>query len=199
MSCGLSKELLALADKIDGAKAEIEGKISELQNGAIGGIKSIIDAQVADLKNELKAALPEIEIPTKIQNLQKDIESFAGKILTAKLAGEDLIAELETIKAKWGGLDLGSISINDIPRLLRSGALDLDNICQLIPNYELDGAEITLRGTPITFPNINVENLIRGGPLPKLTKPDFTVQVNRRVKNATNKFLNISLPGLYEG
>jgi len=191
MSCGASKALNDLATGID----EFTGIFDMSANSA--AVQAEINSKVGSLVNKLKSVVPEIPVP--VVSLQSDITEFAEKILTAKLAGEDLIAELETIKSKWEGVDLGSISINDIPRLLRSGAMDLDNICQLIPNFELDGSEITLRGTPITFPSINVESIIRGGPLPKLIKPDFTVQVNRRVKNATNKFLNISLPGLYEG
>lgn len=193
MSCGPSKALNDLADSID----SFTGVFDMSANKA--AVQAEISATVGGIIDGLKASIPEIDIPTPVVSLQSDITDFAEKILTAKLAGEDLLSEFETIKSKWEGVDLGNLNINDIPRLIRSGAMDLDNICQLIPNFELDGAEITLRGTPITFPDINVVDIIKGGSLPRLTKPDFTTIINRRVKNGANKFLNISAPGLYEG
>jgi len=198
MSCGPAAGLLELVEVYDDVEAEFDAMIGDVL-GQVGNIEAQAAAQVDKLTEKLKGFLPEIDIPFIPDSLQGDITSVVEGILTAQLAAEDLVGELGRLEDKWGGLDLGDISITDIPRLLKNGALDLERICEIIPNFEKDGAEITLKGTPISFPEINVPDLIKGGSIPRMTKPDFRVIVNRRVKNAGNKFANIVVPGLYRG
>jgi len=87
---------------------------------------------------------------------------------------------------------LGDIDIQDIPKLLKDGALDLNNLCQLIPNFEQDGAGFVLKGTPITTPKKSAIADLLGIQIPEIK--DFVYDV-RAIKHAKGKsFINIDLP-----
>ncbi len=197
MSCGPSEGLLKLADKIESANTALDSAINGVVSGAVGGLKATILAQVSAVKASLKSMIPEIDFPKIPDSLQNDIISFAQKLIVTKLAGEALQNELTNLKTKWSGVDLGDLDLNDLPNLLRSGAFDLANICKIIPNYELDGAELILKGTPASFPEIDAAAIIRGHRLPELPKPSLTVDVERRRREAGERFLNIVPPSLY--
>lgn len=196
MSCGPAEKLLELNDQFTEVETTIDNMIADVE-GQVGQIQSLAQAELDKISDKLVGLIPEIDIPLEVDSLQGDIGGIIEKLLTGKIIAEDIAQEIATLEAKWGGVDLGNISFTDIPRLLKSGALDLQNLCQVIPNYENAGAEVTLKGTPISFPEVNVADIIKGGSIPRINKPDFRVDVNRRVKNGTNKFLNITIPGLY--
>ena len=40
------------------------------------------------------------------------------------------------MKTKWSGVD---VDIDNLADLLRSGAMDIDSICKMVPNVETDG------------------------------------------------------------
>ena len=195
MSCGPSEGLLKLADKIVSANAALDSAINGIiLTGAVGALKAIILAQVIAVKGSLKSMIPEIDFPIIPNSIQNDIISFAQKLIVTKLAGEDLQNELTNLKTKWSGVDLGDLDLNDLPNLLRSGAFDLSNICKIIPNYELDGAELILKGTPASFPEIDAAAIIRGHRLPELLKPSLTVDIERRRREAGERFPKIVPP-----
>ena len=196
MSCGPAEKLLQLAEDFETVEAQIDTMIADVE-AQVGAIQATAQAEVDKVIGSLKGLMPEIDIPFVPDSIQGDITNLVQNILTAQLAAEDLANELERLEAKWGGLDLGNIRIQDIPQLLRSGALDLENICQLIPNYEKDGSQIVLKGTPISFPEINVADILKGGSLPNIQVPDFAEVVTRRIEKGSEKFINISIPGLY--
>lgn len=198
MSCGPAEKLTKLAEDFETVEAQIDTMIADVE-AQVGAIQATAQAEVDKVIGSLKGLMPEIDIPFIPDSVQNDFTNVVQDILTAKLAAEDLANELTRLEQKWSGVDLGNIRIQDIPQLLRSGALDLENICQLIPNFEKDGSQVVLKGTPISFPEINVADIIKGGSLPNVQVPDFAEVVTRRVQKGTEKFINISVPGLYRG
>tara|TARA_S200002703_G_C3754448_1_gene232143 strand:- start:270 stop:866 length:597 start_codon:yes stop_codon:yes gene_type:complete len=196
MSCGPAEKLLELTEEFDEVENTIDSMIADVE-GQVGQIQSQIQTEIDKLTDKLVGFIPEIDIPIEVDSLQGDISGILEKLIAGQIIAEDIAQEVAILEAKWGGLDLGNISFTDIPRLLRSGALDLNNICQVIPNYQNSGAEVTLKGTPISFPEVNVADIIKGGSIPRINKPEFRVDVNRRIRNGTNKFLNINIPDLY--
>jgi hypothetical protein len=210
MSCGATEKLVELTQSIGSTNDIIDKLIDKIpitpaQNQSIADAAAII-AMASDaaaiqelVTSKLKGLIPEIDIPFIPDSVQNDFTNVVQNILTAQLAAEDLANELTRLEQKWSGVDLGNIRIQDIPQLLRSGALDLDRICKLVPNFEKDGSQIVLKGTPISFPEINVADILKGGSLPNIQVPDFAEVVTRRVQKGTEKFINISVPGLYRG
>lgn len=203
MSCGATEKLVELTKSIGSTNDIIDKLIDKIpitpaQNQSIADAAAIIAmatdaAAIKDLvTSKLKGYLPEIEIPEEIKGLQSDIESFASDILTAKLAVDDIANQVKTISTKYSGLDLGDINIQDIPKLLKDGALDLNNLCQLIPNFEQDGAGFVLKGTPITTPKKSAIADLLGIQIPEIK--GFVYDV-RAIKHAKGKsFINIDLP-----
>ena len=144
--------------------------------------------------SKLKGFLPEIEIPEEIKGLQTDIQSFASDILTAKLAADDIANQVKTLSTKYSGLDLGDIDIQNIPQLLKDGALDLNNLCQKIPNFEEDGAGFILKGTPITTPKKSAIANLLGIQIPEVKDFIFTVDPVKKAKEEAENFINVELP-----
>lgn len=198
MSCGPAEKLTKLAENFETVEAQIDTMVADVE-AQVGAIQATAQAEVDKVIGSLKELIPEIDIPFTPDSVQNDFTNVVQNILTAQLAAEDLANELTRLEQKWSGVDLGNIRIQDIPQLLRSGALDLENICQLIPNFEKDGSQVVLKGTPISFPEINVADILKGGSLPNVQVPDFAEVVTRRVQKGTEKFINISVPGLYRG
>lgn len=201
--CGATEKLVELTDSFLTKDELIDKVIDELpitpaQGQAIQDAIEIalIATDAAALQDlvtaKLKEHLPEIEIPEEIKGLQADIEGFASDILAAKLAVDDIKNEVSNLKTKYDGLDLGDVAIQDIPDLLKQGALDLDNLCKKIPNFEEDGAGFILKGTPITTPKKSAIADLLGIQIPEIK--DFVYDV-RAVKQAKEKsFISVELP-----
>ena len=201
--CGATEKLVELTDSFLTKDELIDKVIDELpitpaQGQAIQDAIEIalIATDAAALQDlvtaKLKEHLPEIEIPEEIKGLQSDIEGFASDILAAKLAVDDIKNEVSNLKTKYDGLDLGDVAIQDIPDLLKQGALDLDNLCKKIPNFEEDGAGFILKGTPITTPKKSAIADLLGIQIPEIK--DFVYDV-RAVKQAKEEsFISVELP-----
>lgn len=201
--CGATEKLVELTDSFLTKDELIDKAIDKLpitpaQGQAIQDAIEIalIATDAAALQSlvtsKLKEFLPEIEVPEEIKGLQADIEGFASDILAAKLAVDDIKNEVSNLKTKYDGLDLGDVAIDDIPNLLKQGALDLDNLCKKIPNFEEDGAGFVLKGTPITTPKKSAIADLLGIQIPEIK--DFVYDI-REVKQAKGKsFINVDLP-----
>ena len=198
MSCGPAEKLTKLAEDFETVEAQIDTMIADVES-QVGAIQATAQAEVDKVIGSLKGLMPEIDIPFIPDSVQNDITNIVRNILTAQLAAEDIANELTRLEQKWSGVDLGNIRIQDIPQLLRSGALDLDRICKLVPNFEKDGSQVVLKGTPISFQEINVADIIKGGSLPNIQVTNFAEVVTRRVSDAKERFVEISIPGLYRG
>lgn len=194
MSCGPAAGLKKLADKVDGLNNEIDSLVSSIQSGAIGGIKSVVDDATSQVKDAVRGMIPEIDLPKLPESLQNDVTKIAKTLITGKLAADQIQNELNNLKGKWGNIDFGDIDLNNLPNLLRTGALDIENICKLIPNFEKEGADIIVKGLPITFPEIDAVNIIRGGTIPEIPKPKVVIDVARAKREAGEKFINVVKP-----
>ena len=105
--------------------------------------------------------------------------------------------EIALLKSKYENMDLGDFKdLDDVVAALRSGALDLDNICKLIPNFEEEpgGIGFALKGVPTSFPEIDPVALLKGGKLPDFPKSEFDLEVEAITKEATDEFLQFDLP-----
>jgi len=201
--CGATEKLVELTDSFLTKDELIDKAIDKLpitpaQGQAIQDAIEIalIATDAAALQSlvtsKLKEFLPEIELPEEIKGLQADIEGFASDILAAKLAVDDIKNEVSNLKTKYDGLDLGDVAIDDIPNLLKQGALDLDNLCKKIPNFEEDGAGFVLKGTPITTPKKSAIADLLGIQIPEVKDVVYRIQ---EVKQAKEKsFINVDLP-----
>ena len=207
MSCGVPQEVRDLVDQLSVFKKGPIGILDLLpvpipttgagliEMGKTTEEYATIIAEIDKIKTKVKAALPIIGV---VQGLQPDIEDVVGRILTAKVAGEDLANELKNLKTKYTGIDLGDLDIEDIPSLLENGIIDLENLCKKIPNFENDGVNISFRGLPISFPSVSPQSLLATGKLPSIPKPKITVDVTRRKKAAGESFINIDKPRLFD-
>lgn len=207
MSCGVPQEVRDLVDQLSVFKKGPIGILDLLpvpipttgagliEMAKTTGEYATIIAEIDKIKAKVKAALPIIGV---VQGLQPDIEDVVGRILTAKVTGEDLTNELKNLKTKYTGIDLGDLDIEDIPSLLENGIIDLENLCKKIPNFENDGVNISFRGLPISFPSVSPQSLLATGKLPSIPKPKITVDVTRRKKAAGESFINIDKPRLFD-
>jgi hypothetical protein len=207
--CGATGQLVELTQSLGTTDEIIDGLIDKIPirpevSQAVKDAAAIIamaqdTAQIQALvTSKLKEYLPEIEIPEelkgKVEGLQLDIENFASAVLTAKLAADDIKNEVYNIKTKYSGLDLGDVAIDDIPKLLKQGALDLDNLCKKIPNFEKDGAGFVLKGTPITTPKKSAIADLLGIQIPEVKDFVYTIDPVKQAKEAGENFINVELP-----
>ena len=200
--CGATEKLVELTQSIGSANDIIDGLIDKIpitpaQGQAITDAAAIV-AMASDaaaiqslVTSKLKEYIPEIEIPEEIKGLQTDIQSFASDILTAKLAVDDITNEVSNLKTKYSGLDLGNIDINDIPKLLKDGALDLNNLCQKIPNFEEDGAGFVLKGTPISTPKSSPIADLLGIQIPIVEEFVYRIDAVKKAKDAATNFVDV--------
>lgn len=207
--CGATGQLVELTQSLGTTDEIIDGLIDKIPirpevSQAVADAAAIIamaqdTAQIQALvTSKLKEYLPEIEIPEelkgKVEGLQLDIENFASDVLTAKLAVDDIKNEVNNLKTKYSGLDLGDVAIDDIPDLLKQGALDLDNLCKKIPNFEKDGAGFVLKGTPITTPKKSAIADLLGIQIPEVKDFVYTIDPVKQAKEAGENFINVELP-----
>ena len=89
---------------------------------------------------------------------------------------------------------MGDVAIDDIPKLLKQGALDLDNLCKKIPNFEKDGAGFVLKGTPIITPKKSAIADLLGIQIPEVKDFVYTIDPVKQAKEAGENFINVELP-----
>ena len=201
--CGATEKLVELTESLGTTDGIIDKLIDKIpitpaQGQAIADAAAIV-AMASDaaaiqslVTSKLKEYLPEIEVPEEIKGLQSDIRAFATDIADAALAVEDIQNEVATLKTKYSGLDLGDINIQDIPALLKQGALDLDNLCKKIPNFEENEAgELVLKGTPITTPIKSAVADILGIQIPEIKDFVFRVDPGELAAEAEKSFANV--------
>lgn len=203
--CGATEKLVELTQSIGSTNDIIDKLIDKIpitpaQNQSIADAAAII-AMASDaaaiqelVTSKLKEYLPEIEIPEEIKGLQSDIQSFASDILTAKLAADDIANEVKNLSTKYSGLNLGDIDIQKIPQLLKDGALDLNNLCQKIPNFEEDGAGLVLKGTPIITPKRSPIADLLGIQIPEIKDFVYRIDAVKKKKEEAENFINVEIP-----
>ena len=164
MSCGPAEALKGLADGIDVLDDKIDSLIEESPLGKLNELKGEAEAAVNGVMDAVNVMIPEIGagvldglVPAGLQDDIKGIASFVLAGIASKDAFEN---QLNALKSKYANFDLGDFKdLDDVVAALRSGALDLDNICKLIPNFEEEpgGIGFALKAvsyTHLTLPTI---------------------------------------------
>lgn len=201
--CGATEKLVELTESL-GTTDEIIDKlidkipITPAQGQAVADAAAIV-AMASDaaaiqslVTSKLKEFMPEIEIPEEIKGLQSEVEAVVTDILTAKSAAEDIANDVQKLKTKYSGLDLGDLDLQDIPSLLKEGALDLNNLCKKIPNFEENElGEFVLKGTPITTPKKSAVADLLGIQIPEVKDFVFKIETSKQIEEATASFENI--------
>jgi len=75
--------------------------------------------------------------------------------------------------------------------------MDIDQICKLVPNVDMQGVNVEVKGVPTSFPDIDPVALIRKGKLPDTSTFNLDgVRVDTKVisKKQADDFLDIELP-----
>lgn len=205
--CGATEKLVELTEQLGSTDDIIDGIVDKIpitpaQGQAVLDAIAIVNmagdaaAMQALLTEKLKAYLPEIEIPeelrTEVKGLQKEIKDFTKKVTSAVATAEEVSNDIENLKTKYSGLDLGDVAIDDIPNLLRDGALDLNNICQKIANWEeTETGAFVLKGTPITTPTKSAIVDLLGIQVPKIKGFKFRIDPQKSVEEGIKTFINV--------
>jgi len=198
MSCGLSKAMMAAAEQVDALNEAIDASIMNIPGMAeLDNLAATAQEAAQGVMDKLNDAIPSIKIPDVpfgqlgLQDQMKELVALAalGYLQAPKIA-----AKLAEMKAKYEGTD---VDIDNLAQLLRSGALDIDEICKLVPNVNTDGINLEVKGIPTTFPDIDPVALVRKGKLPDspvFDKDFIDLDVNVVSRKQADDFLDIELP-----
>ena len=196
MSCGISKSMEAVAEQVDALNAKLDAAVMSAPGmGELAGLKDKVEGAAQGIMDKLDAAIPSIKFPTKPFDqlpLQDQMKEIAGLLALGYLKKDAVESKIKQLEAKWGGVD---VDINNLAGLLRSGAMDLDSICKLVPNVDTEGVNAVVKGIPTSFPDIDPVSILRGGPTPQLPKiGDVYIETSVQAKKQTDDFLDIELP-----
>ena len=189
-SIGTTDELVdKLLDKIPITPAQGQSVIDALAIVNMAGDAAAIQALIT---SKLKEYVPEIEIPEEIKGLQTDVRAFVTKVISAVDSAENIANDIETMKTKYSGLDLGDVDIQNIPKLLKDGALDLNNLCQKISNWEeTETGAFVLKGTPISTPIKSPVADILGIQIPDIKGFKFRIDPQKSIEEGFQSFINV--------
>lgn len=201
--CGATEKLVELTQSLGSTEEIIDGlvdkipirpEISQAAKDAAAIIAMAQDTAAIQslVTSKLKQYLPEIEVPEEIKGLQSEVRSVVTKVTSAVATADEVSNDLKTLKTKYSGLDLGDVAIDDIPKLLKDGALDLNNLCQKIANWEeTETGALVLKGTPITTPTKSAVADILGIQIPEIKDFVFRVDPGDIVEKANKVFENV--------
>lgn len=201
--CGATEKLVELTQSLGSTEEIIDGlvdkipirpEISQAAKDAAAIIAMAQDTAAIQslVTSKLKQYLPEIEVPEEIKGLQSEVRSVVTKVTSAVATADEVSNDLKTLKTKYSGLDLGDVAIDDIPKLLKDGALDLNNLCQKIANWEeTETGALVLKGTPITTPTKSAVADILGIQIPEIKDFVFRVDTGDIVEKANKVFENV--------
>jgi hypothetical protein len=150
MSCGPSKALAALADKVDLANEKIDELILQPTLGKLDDLKQQAEDELNGLMGDLEEMIPEIdlgiEIPEELKSLQDDFKDVGNFLLVGLAKKDALISKMKQIENKWSNVNLGDFKdLNDVSKALMSGAADLDELCKLLPNAQIKQKEYIVK------------------------------------------------------
>lgn len=196
MSCGPSEAMKAAADQVDALNAKIDAAIMDIPGmSELANLKENAESAAQGLMDKLSDAIPSInfpELPPGAKSLQDEMKEIAGFIALGALALPQLKSQLDYMKDKYAGVD---VDIENLADLLRTGAMDLDNLCKLVPNIQTQGVNVEIKATPTSLPDIDPVAILRGGAIPEFpTSIETYIETSKVNKKATDDFLNIELP-----
>lgn len=197
MSCGISEKAKVLTDKLD----ELDAKIDEALNDIPGVAEAQafvddLEGNINKIKDDVLSQIPILgggSLPPELQSLQADVEGAIGFVAQGVAGVQDMAAQVAYIKGKWGGTDLGDIKdIDSLIGMIQSGAADLDNLCNAVPNLKPnpDGS-VTVGATPLSISDIDVLGVLTGDPLPKIKGGRLFIDINGYASPSLNSFSNI--------
>jgi len=198
MSCGPSEKLKDLAAQVQAAEDKFDsiinssplGKLNEIKNDALEDVNGIL----GKMENMIPSILNKV-LSAADKTLHDDVKDLLKFIMLGYIKKDAIESQLDWMKSRWGNIDLGDIkNFDDLRNLLESGAVDFDNLCKLIPNVEEEGANVIVRATPTSFPDIDPAAILKGAPLPDYRKPEITIDVTKRAKEQAEEFINLELP-----
>ena len=198
MSCGPSEKLKELADQVQALEDKFDDLINESPLGKLQGLKEEAEGELNKVMGKLEGMIPDILSEIKDfadKTLHEDVQDAFKFIILLGAKKDAIQSQLTRLKSKWGNVDLGDIgSFDDLEAVLRSGALDLDSICKLIPNIEKEGIGINVKGIPTSFPDIDPVAILKGRGMPDMPKPKIVIDIGTRIKEAEEAFINLELP-----
>ena len=65
-----------------------------------------------------------------------------------------------------------------------------------IPGKPGDALDISIKGTPLSFPNFDLGAIALGDDIPKIRKPKFDLDIKVLKKEATDDFFNFNIPNI---
>jgi hypothetical protein len=189
-SIGTTDELVdKLLDKLPITPTQGQAVIDALAIVNMAGDAAAIQALIT---SKLKEYVPEIEGLEEIKGLQSEVRAFVTKVTTAVATADEVSNDLKNLKTKYSGLDLGDVAIDDIPNLLRDGALDLNNLCQKIANWEeTETGAFVLKGTPISTPKKSPIADILGIQIPDIKGFKFRIDPQKSIEEGVKSFINV--------
>ena len=196
MSCGISESMKGVADQVDALNAKLDAAVMSAPGmGELAGLKDKVEGAAQGIMDKLDAAIPSIKFPNTPFDqlpLQDQMKEIAGLLALGYLKKDAVESKIKQLEAKWSNVD---VDINNLADLLRSGAMDLDSICKLVPNVDTEGVNAVVKGIPTSFPDIDPVSILRGGPTPQLPKiGDVYIETSVQAKKQTDDFLDIELP-----
>jgi len=197
MSCGLSKAMAGAAEQVDALNEKFDAAVMNSPIGELGSIAEKAEAAAQGVMDKLNDAIPSIKLPNLPFDqlpLQDQMKELAALTALGFLQAPKIASKLAEMKNKYANTD---IDIDNLAELLRSGALDVDEICKLVPNVDMQGVDVEVKGIPTSFPDIDPVALIRKGKLPDTSTFNLDgVRLNTSVvsKKQADDFLDIELP-----
>ena len=189
---------MAAAEQVDALNEAIDASIMNIPGMAeLDNLAATAQEAAQGVMDKLNDAIPSIKIPDVPfgqLGLQDQMKELAALTALGYLQAPKIAAKLAEMKAKYSGTD---VDIDNLAQLLRSGALDIDEICKLVPNVNTDGINVEVKGIPTTFPDIDPVGVIRKGKLPDspVFDKDFVdLDVNVVSRKQADDFLDIELP-----
>ena len=170
---------MAAAEQVDALNEAIDASIMNIPGMAeLDNLAATAQEAAQGVMDKLNDAIPSIklpDVPFGELGLQDQMKELAALTALGYLQAPKIAAKLAEMKAKYSGTD---VDIDNLAQLLRSGALDIDEICKLVPNVNTDGINVEVKGIPTTFPDIDPVDL----------------DVNVVSRKQADDFLDIELP-----
>lgn len=227
MSCGLNEQQQEVLDKLtslssaDGILGLLDAFPMPFPTTGQGIAEALgVGAQYATLITEIQKVeqfitdiengmlpIPDNLIPPELKSLQSDVQGLVDKIkplassaTDVVLSAEQIKNEVKNLKTKWGDIDAGAGGIENLPNLIKEGAVTLENLCKKVENLQKSAEDFSnvIKGTPITAPKEAPENIEEGDPVPEIPKPSVTQDYERRAKEIADEFADIEPPKLFD-
>ena len=133
MSCGPSKALSALADKVDLANEKIDELILQPTIGKLDDLKQQAEDELNGLMGDLEEMIPEIdlgiEIPEELKSLQDDFKDVGNFLLVGLAKKDALVSKMKQIESNSG--NTGNSDGGNNPSKSSNAASDMHHPCSV--------------------------------------------------------------------